>query len=189
MRWSERVVFGLAFGFGSLVAQAQTPPPMIGATSNAATEGTMNKVYRAANLIIVTTVDGVEHAYHFSKDLVVHGGKGPGVDALEGLHEGTKVVVHYTANGSESTAAEIDVVDDLGLMVAEGAVTRIDRGQRQITVKYANGKTEMFRLTERAAAEAPKDDAQAGTDGVKAVIYYKDEHGRKVVHFSKMVSP
>jgi hypothetical protein len=181
-------VSGLAFGFAALAAQAaQTPPPMIGGTNNTATEGTMNKVYRAANLIIVKTMDGVEHAYHFSKDLVVHGGKGTGVDALEGLHEGTMVVVHYTANGSESTAAEVDVVDDLGLKVTEGAVTRIDRGRQQITVKYANGKTEVFRLTERAAAEAPKD-AQARNE-VKVVIYYKNEHGEKVVHFFKTVAP
>jgi hypothetical protein len=183
-------VSGLAFGFAALAAQAaQTPPPLIGDTANTATEGTMNKVYRAANLIIVTTMDGVEHAYHFSKDLVVHGGKGAGVDALEGLNEGTMVVVHYSPEGKESTAAEVDVVDDLGLRVTEGAVTRIDRGRHQITVKYANGKTEVFRLTDRAAAEAPKDGAQARTDEVKVVIYYRDEHGTKVVHFFKTVAP
>jgi hypothetical protein len=181
------VVSSLALGFPALAAQ--TPPPMIGATSNTATEGTMSKVYRAANTIIVTTMDGIEHAYHFSKDLVVHGGKGAGVDALEGLHEGTMVVVHYTASGTESTAAEVDVVGDEGLRVTEGAVTKIDRGRQQITVKYANGKTEVFRLTERAAAEASKDVAQAQTDGVKVLIYYKDEHGAKVAHFFKTVSP
>ena len=160
MRWSVRLVSGLAFGFSALAAQAaQTPPPMIGGTGNAATEGTMRKVYRAANMIIVTTMDGVEHAYHFSKDLVVHGGKGAGVDALEGLHEGAMVVVHYAANGTQSTAAEVDVVGDQGLRVTEGAVTRIDRGRQQITVKYANGKTEVG-IRPSANQERPKENGR-----------------------------
>ena len=34
----------------------------------------MTKLYRAANVVIVTTIDGVQHIYHFAKDLVVHGG-------------------------------------------------------------------------------------------------------------------
>jgi hypothetical protein len=43
-----------------------------------------------------TTIDGVEHIYHFAKDLVVHGGKGSALDALEGLREGSTVVVLYS---------------------------------------------------------------------------------------------
>ena len=119
----------------------------------------------------------------------MHGGKRSGVDALEGLHEGTMVVVHYTADAAEPTAGEVDVVGDEGLMVTEGTVTRLDRQRQQITVKYANGKTEVFRLTGRAAAEAPSDVEQASTGGTRVVIYYRDEHGRKVVHFFKEVSP
>src|SRR5579864_1016630 len=86
---------------------AQTPPPIRGTM---ATEGNMKTFYRAANTVIVTTIDGVEHVYHFTKDLIVHGGKGPGVDALAGLREGTTVVVHYTDAGNEAAATEIDRV-------------------------------------------------------------------------------
>jgi hypothetical protein len=57
----------------SIALSAQSPPPVQGTI---AVEGTMKKLYRAANSIIVTTVDGMEHVYHFTKDLVVHGGKG-----------------------------------------------------------------------------------------------------------------
>jgi hypothetical protein len=164
---------------------AQSPPPVQGTV---ALEGTMKKFYRAANVVIVTTIDGVEHVYHFTKDLVVHGGRGPAVDALEGLRQGSTVVVHYTPNGGEQAAREIDVISDEGLKVAEGVVTRLDRRRQQISVRYTDGRTETFRLTERAAAEAPKDADNAATAGLKVAIYYTDENGRKVVHFFKKTS-
>lgn len=138
--------------------------------------------------MIVVTIDGVEHAYHFTKDLVVHGGKGTGVDALAGLQEGTTVVVHYTTAGNEASATEIDRVGDEGLRITEGTVTHVDRGRKQITIRLANGTIETLRLTDRAAAEAgPEfDQAQAGT--TKIVVYYKDEGGQKVAPFFKKVS-
>ena len=165
-------------------AAAQSPPPVQGTI---ALEGTMKKFYRAVNVVVVTTIDGVEHVYHFAKDLVIHGGKGTGVDALEGLREGTTVVVHYTAEGSEQAAREIDVIGEQGLEVTEGMVTRVDRGRRQITVRYDNGKTEVFRLTERAAAETAQA-VQPVPSGTKVVIYYTDEHGQNVAHFFGRIS-
>jgi hypothetical protein len=164
---------------------AQSPPPIQGTM---ALEGTMKKFYRAANVVIVTTIDGVEHVYQFTKDLVVHGGRGPGLDALEGLREGHTVVVHYSGLGAESAVREVDVVGDEGLVVTEGMVSRIDQRRRQIVVRYDNGKTETFRLTERAASEAPKDTEPAARAGTKVVIYYVDEHGQKVAHFFRKVS-
>ena len=164
---------------------AQSAPPVQGTV---ALEGTMKKFYRAANVVIVTTIDGVEHAYRFAKDLVVHGGKRPGVDALEGLREGATVVIHYAADGAEPAAREIDVVGGEGLSVTEGMVMRIDRGRQEITVRYDNGKTETFRLTDRAVAEAPTVVDHAGSNATKVVIYYSDEHGQRIVHFFKKVS-
>jgi len=93
---------------------AQTPPPVRGTM---ATEGNRKTFYRAANTVIVTTIDGAEHVYHFTKDLIVHGGKGLGVDALAGLREGSTVVVHYTVNGQTASADEIDVIGDEDLKV------------------------------------------------------------------------
>src|SRR5581483_11967840 len=169
----------------SRTAVAQTPPPVQGTI---ALEGTMNKFYRAANVVIVTTIDGVERAYRFTKDLVVHGGVGTGVDALEGLREGSTVVVHYSAEGPDAAAREIDVIGAEGLEVTEGMVTRIDRGRREITVKYDNGKAEVFRLTERAAAETAQSGDRSAPAGTKVVIYYTNEHGQKVAHFFRRIS-
>jgi hypothetical protein len=72
--------------------------------------------------------------------------------------------------------------------VTEGVVKRIDRKKKQITVKFDNGKTETFRLTDRAAAETTKDIDQAGTSVTRVVIYYSDEGGQKVAHFFKKTS-
>jgi len=158
-------------------AAAQSPPPV---TGTIALEGSMKKFYRGANVIIVTTIDGVEHAYRFAKDLVVHGGKGTDVSALEGLGEGSRVVVHYTAQGAE----EVDVVGAEGLEITEATVTKVDLGRGEITVRYANGTKDVFRLTERATAETDS----AAPAGTKVKIYYSDDHGQKVAHFFKKVS-
>ena len=55
-------------------AQA-TPPPVVPQTGTMALEGTMKTFYRGVNKLVVTTVDGMEHVYQFSKDLIVHGGE------------------------------------------------------------------------------------------------------------------
>jgi len=181
--WSSTILSALAPSVLTTLS-AQSPPPVQGTI---ALEGTMKTFYRGVNTILVTTIDGVEHVYHFTKDLVVHGGKGHGLDALEGLREGSTVVVHYTVTGAEASAREIDRIGDEGLKVTEGVVTRISRGRKQVTIRFDDGSSETLRLTDRAAAEAGKDDDQA-TATVKVIVYYSDEGGRKVAHFFKKAS-
>jgi hypothetical protein len=171
-----------AVGLG-LSLEAQSPPPVRGTI---ALEGTMKKFYRAANVLVVTTIDGVEHVYRFAKDLVVHGGEESGIDALEGLREGSTVVVHYTVEGQQPTAHEVDRFGAGGLDTTEGVVTGIDRRRLQITVRYDNGTKETFALTERAATEAAVKDAVAGD--IRVVIYYSNEEGNKVAHFFRQTA-
>ena len=180
--WSLAVLLGLVAG-ESITLNGQSGPPVQGTI---ALEGTMKKVYRAANIVIVTTIDGMEHVYHFTKDLFVYGGKGTGVEALEGLRESSRVVVHYRVEGVQESATEIDRIGDEGLKVTEAIVTRIDRGRKQITIRFDNGTTETLRLTDRAAAEAGTD--VAATGATKIIVYYSDDKGRKVAHFFKKAS-
>jgi hypothetical protein len=172
----------------SVMLSGQTPPPVPVVQGTMALEGTTKSVYAAAHIVIVKTIDGVEHVIHYTKDLLVHGGKGGGVDALQGLAEGSTVVVHYTATGAEETAQEIDRVGDKGLKTTEGVVARVDRLRKQITIKYANGKSETLQLTDRAAAEAEKDIDEASGGATKVVVYYSDEAGRKVAHYFRKIS-
>jgi hypothetical protein len=155
-----------------------------------ALEGTTDKVYAALNGVIVKTRDGVEHMIHFTKDLVLHGGNGPGVDAFVGLEEGTPIVVHYIVANADETALEIDRVGDKGLQTTEGLVVGIDRRHRRITIKYANGQQEVMQLTPTAAAEASRDVDEAwGSHGAtKVVVYYTDEAGKKIAHYFKKSS-
>jgi hypothetical protein len=164
---------------------AQSPPPVQGTI---ALEGRMKEFYRAANVIIVTTIDGVDHMYQFTKNLVVHGGKGSGVDALEGLKEGNTVVVHYTVSGDQALAQEIDRFGDEGLKISEGKVSHIDRKRKEITIKFENGATETLRMTDRASAESSDTLEQIGAEGTKIIVYYADESGRKVAHYFRKAS-
>ncbi len=161
-------------------AYPQDRPPL---QEPIALEGTMKAFYRAANIVIVTTMDGVEHVYHFTKNLIVHGGKVPGVDALDELSEGTPIVIHRRANDEQASAEEIDLLGDEGLKITEGRVTHIDRRKKEITIRYGNGKTETLQLTARAAAESGASVDESNGDATELVIYYADEEGRKVAHY------
>lgn len=161
---------------------AQNRPPL---QEPMALEGTMKQFYRGANVVIVTTMDGVEHVYQFTKNLIVHGGRKPGADALEGLRDGTTVVIHYTESGPQAAAEEIDLLGDTGLKMTEGVVTDINRRKKEITVTYANGKTETLQMTDLAAAESEAGIETSGGEASHIVIYYVDESGHKVAHYFK----
>jgi len=165
----------------SSVAPAQhAAPPISGVTGTVAIEGVVEKEYAAANVVIVKTLDGMEHAFHFAKGLFVHGREGE--DATAALQEGAMVAVHYSVQNGREFAEEIDRLDAGGLLVTEGRLAHIDRARQEITLLFANGKTETFRLTHLAAAEAANDVAAAG-DTETIVLYYANESGQKVAHY------
>ena len=98
------------------------------------------------------------------------------------------VVIHYTMESGGPTVREVDRVADAAFQVTEARVVRIERGRKRITVRFADGRTETFQLTDRAAAEAPAELEHAQTEATSVVIYYKDEKGQKVVHYFKKAS-
>jgi hypothetical protein len=159
-------------GFSITPASAQVP--IHGFNGTMATEATIRSEHKAANKIVVATEDGVEHVYDAAKGLVVHGGK----DLLSDLRPGTTVIIHYTA---DNTAEEVDRVGPGGLSTTEGIATKIDRGKKEITVRYDNGKTEKLRLTDRVAADVGKNIPE----DTRIVVYYSDDAGGKVTHYFK----
>ena len=179
--WTAMIVLTLA-----VFALGQTPPPAGDGQGTIALEGTMQKFYRGANTIVVVTLDGLQHVYEFTRDLIVHGGKHAGPDALKGLQPGTTVVIHYTVSGSKASATEVDIVGGEALRITEGRVAHIDRRKGEIVIRYDNGTEEQFRLTEHAASEATQPGAPA--EGAQVTIYYTDDIGRKVVHYFKQTS-
>jgi len=168
--WHLAFLGMVVLGTGPAYAQA----PIHGVTGTIATEATIKSEQKAAHKIVVATEDGVEHVYDAAKDLAVHGGKDP----LADLKPGTTVIVHYTP---DNTVEEIDRVGPGGLSTTEGIATKIDRGKKEITIRYDNGKTEKLKLTDRAAAEAGEN---IGND-TRIIVYYSDEAGGKVTHYFK----
>jgi hypothetical protein len=118
----------------------------------------------------------------------VHGGKTAGDDALRGIDEGSRVVVHYTAEGNTKAAHEVDRIAGDGLKAIEGVITNVDRRAQTISIRLADGSRQTLRLTARAASDVGKeiDGAAAGT--MKVVVYFDDESGRRVAHYFKRVS-
>jgi hypothetical protein len=168
--------------FLPMAVDAQNRPPL---QEPIALEGTIKQFYRGANVVIVTTMDGMEHVYQFTKNLIVHGGRKPGVDAFEGLRDGTTVVIHFTESGPHAAAEEIDLLGDEGLKMTEGVVADIDRRKKEITIRYGNGRTETLQMTDRVAAESVAGIEESSEEAAHVVIYYTDESGRKVAHYFK----
>jgi hypothetical protein len=155
-----------------------------------AVEGTVKKVGATAKTVVVKTADGTEHTFHIANRTAVHGAQATakgGRQAFHGLKEGSQVVVHYTARGTEETAVEIDHIGKGGLKATEGTVKRIDRGAKTITLKTAQGTEETFRLTAQAARDAGKDIGEGAEKSEKVTVYYTEEAGHKVAHFFKKV--
>lgn len=169
--WGLALVGMVALGIARAHGQG---PPIHGVTGTIATEATIKAEHKAANKIVVETKDGVEHVYDSVKSLVVHGGKDP----LSDLKPGTTVIIHSTAS---NTAQEIDRVGDDGLSTTEGIATKIDRGKKEITIRYDDGKIEKLKLTDRAAADVGRNI----DENTRVVVYFSTEAGGKVTHYFK----
>jgi flagellar hook-associated protein FlgK len=155
-----------------------------------AVEGTVKTVDAATRIIVVKTADGTDHAFHFTGHTAVHGAEATATgakDTFHGLKDGSEVVVHYTTNGTERTAAEVDRVDKDGLKASEGTLKSIDRGARTMTIKTKDGTEQTYRLTKNAAVDAGKDMGKGADRTERVTVYYSDEAGHKVAHFFKRV--
>lgn len=167
---------------------AQQPPPIHGVTGTIATEGTIQQTYDGTNKILVKAADGVEHLFRLGRRSTVHGGDAAADEALGALKKGTRVVVHYTGEGENLTAEEIDRLDDEGLKQMEGTVAAVNRRDRTIVIRLADGTRQTLRLSERAAADVGKDVDAARDSTAKVIVYYRDEAGKPVAHYFKRVS-
>jgi hypothetical protein len=170
--------FGVpAFAQPASTSSAFTSAPPVHAV--VALESTMKTFYRALNVGLVAARDAVAHAYRFTTDLAVPGGRNAGQEAaapLGDLREGAMVVIQS--------------VNDEDRMETEGRVAHVDRGRRQITINYDDGSVDVLQLTERAAAATWPEEEQAiaaQAAGAEAAVYYNAEDGRRVVHFFRWV--
>ena len=151
-----------------------------------AVKGRIEKIDRTAKTIVVKAADGTEHTFHFVGRTAVHGAEMAGADAKEsfhGLREGSEVIVHYTARGSEKTALEIDHIGEGGLKSTEGTLTHLDRNAKTFTIKAEDGTEHEFRLTEHAAEDAGNEISEDAQKSAKVIIYYTEQAGQQVAHY------
>jgi arginine repressor len=148
-----------------------------------AVHGTVTKVDSTAKTIVVKTKDGTEHTMHFVGKTAVHGTEAGAKDTFKGVKEGSEVVAHYTAKGSEKTAVEVDKVGKEGLKETEGTVSSIDRGGKTIAVKTADGSVQTFKMADHATKDAGKDIGKGTEKSAKVTVYYTEDAGKKVAHF------
>jgi hypothetical protein len=175
-----------------LVAALALCPVLVFAAQDVATavDGTVKKIDSGTKTVVVDASDGTEHTFHYTGDLVVHGSKDAAKDtakgtddAFHGVKEGSKVAVHYTADGGKETAHEIDNIGDDGLKATKGTITHIDRGTKTVAVKTADGTEETFRMTGHVAADTGKDIGAGADKTAKVTVYYTEDAGKKTAHF------
>jgi hypothetical protein len=173
---------------GAATSVGQKPPPIEAPYGTIPVEGIVQKTGEGGRTVVVKTKDGIEHLFHLTDRTAVHGGKAAADDALRGLEVGSTVVVHYTADGGEMTAHEVDRISGDGLQTVEGTVTNVDRRAKTISIRLADGSQQTLRLTERAAADVGKEIDEDAAGQAKVIVYFDDQSGRRVAHYFKRVS-
>jgi hypothetical protein len=148
--------------------------------------GSVKAIDRASKVVVVRTDDGIDHTFHYTDKVLVHGTTrtaSAGEDVFHGLGPGSKVVAHYSRRGTVDTVREIDDVGKDGLKVTEGTAIKIDHGTKQASIKMTDGTTETFRMTDHALSDTADDIGKNGDRAGKVTVYYTEEAGKKTAHF------
>ncbi|MGH9141118.1 MAG: hypothetical protein ACRD2I_08255 [Vicinamibacterales bacterium] len=151
-----------ALTLGSSPANAQTAPPIHGVTGTVATDSTIKSEHEAAHAV----AEGVGKVVDGAKK-ILPGGKGTKENPLDGFIEGRRVVVQERAEGDSAEAK-----------TTEAVVVDVNRRRSQITVRFADRKTQTLRLADRRAA----DDGSAPVS-----VSYTDPTGARIAHDFKLV--
>ncbi len=151
-----------------------------------AVHGTVTKLDSSTKTMVVKTQDGTEHTVHFVDKTAVYGADKTAAgakDSFKGLSEGSEVVVHYTAKGTEKTATEVDKVGKDGLKSVDGTVTKVGKDGKTVVVKSADGTEHTFDVAGHDTADAAKGIGKATDKSGKVTVYYTEQGGKKVAHF------
>ena len=155
----------------TVVTHAQNTPPRQGPPAGV---DVSNGFYEAAGALAGATVAGVRAVGRAVKDLVT---PGKPIAGLEALREGTVVVVHYPAGSAPASVGTDDSGD--GPTIVEGIVSRVERGRKEITVRFGSRTTETFQLLDTGAGPA-QGSASPPSDPSAITIDFTDESGQRI---------
>jgi len=175
--------FVLVYVIGAADARAeQQPPPIHGVTGTVATEETVEDVHEAGRGIL----GKVARLFRWNRRSPASGDEA-GDETFAGLNTGTAVVVQTTTPRERLAAEEIDRPDDEGAQRMEGVITAVNRRDRTISIRLADGTRQTLRLSDGAADGADKVVDRAGV-GARVIVFVKGEAGERIVHYFKRVS-
>jgi hypothetical protein len=177
------VVVAVVMGGAVNTTAAQQPPPIQGVTGTIATEETVEQTSKGGHNIFVKAAR-LLHLNRRSTD----GSDAATDEVLRGLKKGTAVGVHYTSDGENLTAEQIDRLGSDGLKQMEGVIMAVNRTDRTISIKLADGTRQTLQLSDRAAGEVGQNVDRGGDSTAKVIVYFRDEAGKRVAHYFKRVS-
>lgn len=141
--------------------------------------GTVTKVDHDTKTVVVKAEDGTEHTIKVTGQTTYKGTK----EGLDGLKEGTEVVVRKTGTGAEETGLEIGKIGTDSVKVSEGTIVKVDHGAKKVVVKSADGTEKTFDYTETAGKDMGEAAGAGAKKGAKVTVYYTEETGKKIAHF------
>jgi hypothetical protein len=157
-----------------------------GAFAISVVEGKVEKIDATTKTIVVKAEDGTVHTFHFVQRTMVQGGQAvdsAAKDAFHGLKEGSEVAVHYSAQGSEETAEEVDRLGTGGLKASQGELVRLDDTAKTMTIKAQDGTLHVYHLSNHAYDEASKSITATAQKTGRVTVYYTEQAGHQVAHF------
>jgi hypothetical protein len=167
--WLGPLLLG-AFAIATPTADAQIlVPPNNGFNATIALPSTVDAFWTGVNEGLEKAGDGLDHLVD---------GKGPGMrkgaGSLDSLRPGTPVAVQYMVKGIQ---ASTDGASQIGVDTSganEGVITKVDRGKKEVTVRFADGQTQKLESENSFTSHSSR-----------AILYYRDESGRRVAHYFK----
>jgi hypothetical protein len=158
-------------GAGS--ASAQQPPPIHGVTGTVATEETVKETQKAGRTILSKAgrLFGLNR-----KD--ADSGDPAGDEAFGRFKEGMSVTARYGTAGENQTFEELESLSDGSAGNIDAVVTAVNRNDRTISIRRADGPLQTLRLSDRAAAGAGEDIGKG-----RVILYVKGDAGQRVAHY------
>jgi hypothetical protein len=155
---------------GAAGASAQQPPPIHGVTGTVATEETVKETQKAGRTILSKAgrLFGLNRGGDDS-------GNPAGDEVFSTFKEGMSVIAGFGTAGEHQTFDEIERLNDGGAGSIDAVVTAVNRGDRTISIRRADGPLQTLRLSDRAAGE----DIGKG----RAIVYAKGDSGQRVAHY------
>lgn len=161
-----------------------------------AVAGIVTKVDGVTKTFAVKTADGTEQVFRYTATTTVHASEGSArgartaaADTYLAGKESTHVVVHYTGEGTDKTAAGIEDFGQDALKVSKGTVIRVDHVGRTVLIRGEDGTEDTYHVAKDATIDGEHGIVNGSDlvakDGEKVTVHYSEKAGKKVVRLLK----